>query len=62
MHDGPLCLDCELYVVAISTMDNPYSLDLLKRKCCNLLLRIADQPQASNTTLIGEGDVLPIRL
>src|SRR6266853_4178146 len=61
MHDGTLCLDSELHIVAIGSMDNAYPFDLFKRKGCNLLLRIADQPQASNTTPIGEGDVLPIR-
>src|SRR6266516_4359730 len=61
MHDGTLCLDSELQIVAISTVDNPDPLDLLKRECSNLLLGIADQPQASHTTPIGEGDVLPIR-
>jgi hypothetical protein len=60
MQDSTLCLDCELHIVAISTMDNPDPLDLLGRKCCNLLLGIADQPQASNATPIGEGDVLAI--
>src|SRR6266566_2442247 len=56
-----ICLDTELYIIAISTMHYPYSFDLLSRKVCNLLLRIANQPQASNATPIGEGDVLPIR-
>src|SRR6266849_5742619 len=62
MHDDTLCLDCELHIVAISPMYNAYPLDLLKRKCCNLLLGVAYQPQASNTTPVSEGDVLPIRL
>src|SRR5712692_4681544 len=61
MHNDPLSLDPKLHIVAISTVDNPDPLDLPARKCCNLLLRIAYQPQASNTTPIGEGDMLPIR-
>src|SRR2546422_7705663 len=61
VYGSTLCLDCELHIVAISTVHNPDPLDLLGRKCCNLLLRIAYQSQTSNTTPIGEGNVLPIR-
>ena len=61
VYDTSHYLDSELHIVAISTVDNPDPLDLLKRECSNLLLGIADQPQASHTTPIGEGDVLPIR-
>ena len=61
VDDGTFCLDCELHIVAVSTMHNPDSLDLFCRECCNLLLRVAYQSQASNTTAISEGDVLAIR-
>ena len=61
MHNGTLCLDTKLHIVAISPMYNAYSLDLIKRECRNLLLRVAYQPQTSNITPIGEGDVLPVR-
>src|SRR6266702_7179652 len=61
MHDGTLCLDPKLHIIAISPMYDAYSLDLIKRECRNLLLRVAYQPQTSNITPIGEGDVLPVR-
>src|SRR6266700_3420448 len=59
---GTLCLDSELYIIAISTVDNPDPFDLLGRKGCDLLLRISNQAQPTNPTAIGEGDVLAIRL
>src|SRR5438876_9886447 len=60
MHESTLCLDCELDIVAISTMDNPDPLDLLGRKCCDLLLGVANESQMSDTTAVGDGDVLPV--
>src|SRR2546426_328785 len=57
----PISLDTKLYVVAIGTMHNAYSLDLLGGEGCNLLLRIANQAQSPDATAISERDVLPIR-
>src|SRR5437667_11486144 len=62
MFDHTLCFDSELHIIAISTMHDTYSLDLLCREVCNPLLGIANQPQTSNATSIGEGDMFPIRL
>jgi hypothetical protein len=62
MHNLAFCLDSKLHIVAIGTVYNPDSLDLLYRECSYLLLGITNQPQASNTAPIGEGDMLPIRL
>src|SRR6266436_4167294 len=42
MRNRPLCLYSKLHIVPIGTMHNPYSLDLLWRKVCNLLFRIAN--------------------
>ena len=57
-----LCLDPELHIVAIGTVYHPHPFDLLGREGFNLLLGIAYQSQASNTTAIGERDVFPIGL
>ena len=62
VNDDTFCLHSELQIVAVSPMHNPDLLDLFGRECCNLLLRVAYQPQATNTAPIGEGDMLPIRL
>src|SRR3989442_4554719 len=51
----------KLAIVAIGTMHNPDALDLLGGERLNLLLLVAYQPQAANTTPIGEGDVFPVR-
>src|SRR5690242_19914047 len=50
MHDDPLCLDTELDIIAISTMNNPHPLDLPGRKGCNLLLGITNQAQPPDPT------------
>jgi hypothetical protein len=55
-----LRLDAELDVVAVSTADQTNPLDLLAREGFDVLLRIADQPQSSNATPIGEANVLAI--
>ena len=62
MLDLALCLYRELTIVAISPMHNPYALDLLGRKGCNLLVGIANQSEPPNTTPISETYVLAIRL
>src|SRR5260370_22754192 len=62
MHDGTRCLYPKLHTVAIRTMHDAYPFDLRERKGCNLLLGIANHPQASNPTPIGQGDVLAIGL
>ena len=50
----------ELAIVAIGPLDNADALDLFKGKGGNLLLLVAHQPQASDPTAIGEGEVLAI--
>ncbi len=61
MHDGTFCLDCELHIVAISTVDNPDPLDLLCEEMRQFSPGITNQSQASNTASIGEGDMFPVR-
>src|SRR5712691_9312853 len=61
MHDLPLCLNPKLHIVAIGPMYNPHAFDLLERKGFNLLLLIANEPQAPDTTPISERDVFPIQ-
>src|SRR5712691_1918458 len=62
MFNLSLSLNSKLTIVAIRTMDNADSFDVPGGKGANRLLGIAHQSQASNTTAIGEGDVLAIRL
>ena len=50
----------ELAIVAIGTVDNPHSLDLLGGERFNLLLLVAHQPQAPNPTAIRETNVLAV--
>jgi len=60
MFSASLSLQGKLSIVAIGPLDEAYPLDLLERKLCHFLLPIANQAQVSNTTAIGEGDVLAI--
>jgi len=50
----------ELAIVAIGTLDNPHSLDLLGGERFHLLLLVAHQTQAPNPTAIRETNVLAV--
>ncbi len=58
----PLGLDAELRIISICAAHDANSLDLLHREGFDMLIRIADQAQTSNTTSVGESDVTPIGL
>ncbi len=62
MLDAALCLDSELDIVAISTLENANSLDLLAGECFDLLFLIPNQAQTPDPAPIRERDMLAIRL
>src|SRR5947209_409684 len=60
VDDGLVRSNPELHVVAIGTVDNAYSLDLLEREGFDLLVLVSHQPQSPDATAVGEGEMTPI--
>src|SRR6185437_4130656 len=57
---APLCLYRELAIEPIGPLDETNPLDLLAGKLLDVLVFVANEPQAPDVTSIREGDMLPI--